>query len=330
MVKPLDLELWIAMTLSAKAVSKRSARVYVEDENEKDAPRYQAKRMMYEDVSIDGGSRKDSMSTATSQSNQSSRQTSQEVSPHISAAGGDVELTPTEMLGRTEHVEYPKAVVDVFGSIQGYTDFMSPVPQQALPTVGRPHNFGVVVPGVYRSSFPQTHDYTFIEALKLKTVVTLVQKDFPEGYQPWMAKNGIRHHVFNMKGTKKEDIPIKIMKSILRLVLDRQNHPLLIHCNHGKHRTGCVVAVVRKVSGWDLRNILDEYCNYAEPKVRECDIKYISGFELSDISNLFRDGGWHFRTRNFVRTTLFTLFVLFIWLFSGTRIVQAPKRKLVK
>ena len=37
-----------------------------------------------------------------------------------------------------------------------------------------------------------------------------------------------------MKGTKKEDIPIKTMKSILRLVLDRQNHPLLIHCNHGK------------------------------------------------------------------------------------------------
>jgi hypothetical protein len=24
------------------------------------------------------------------------------------------------------------------------------------------------------------------------------------------------------------------MKSILRVVLDRRNHPLLIHCNHGK------------------------------------------------------------------------------------------------
>jgi tyrosine-protein phosphatase SIW14 len=37
-----------------------------------------------------------------------------------------------------------------------------------------------------------------------------------------------------MKGTKKEDIPVATMKAILRVVLDRRNHPLLIHCNHGK------------------------------------------------------------------------------------------------
>jgi len=51
---------------------------------------------------------------------------------------------------------------------------------------------------------------------------------------PFMTANGIKHHVFDMKGTKKEAIPVRVMKSILRLVLDRQNHPLLIHCNHGK------------------------------------------------------------------------------------------------
>jgi len=49
-----------------------------------------------------------------------------------------------------------------------------------------------------------------------------------------MAANNIRHHVFSMRGTKKEAIPVPVMKSILRLVLDRQNHPLLLHCNHGK------------------------------------------------------------------------------------------------
>jgi tyrosine-protein phosphatase SIW14 len=61
-----------------------------------------------------------------------------------------------------------------------------------------------------------------------------VQKDFPKGYDVFLQKNGIRHCVFDMKGTKKEAIPIKTMKSILRMVLDRRNHPLLIHCNHGK------------------------------------------------------------------------------------------------
>jgi tyrosine-protein phosphatase SIW14 len=63
---------------------------------------------------------------------------------------------------------------------------------------------------------------------------TLVSKDLSEGYTSFMAENGIKHIIIHMKGTKKEDIPIRTMKSILRTVLDQQNHPLLIHCNHGK------------------------------------------------------------------------------------------------
>lgn len=40
-----------------------------------------------------------------------------------------------------------------------------------LPTEGQPMNFGTVVPGVYRSSYPQSEDYPFLQKLNLKTVV---------------------------------------------------------------------------------------------------------------------------------------------------------------
>lgn len=63
---------------------------------------------------------------------------------------------------------------------------------------------------------------------------TLVQKDFPAEYQPFLKENGIKHHVFDMAGTKKEAIPIQTMNTIIRLVLNSRNHPLLIHCNHGR------------------------------------------------------------------------------------------------
>lgn len=43
--------------------------------------------------------------------------------------------------------------------------------EKNLPTESRPANFGIVVPGVYRSSFPQSEDYAFIQGLKLKTIV---------------------------------------------------------------------------------------------------------------------------------------------------------------
>ncbi|KAK3344250.1 tyrosine phosphatase family-domain-containing protein [Lasiosphaeria hispida] len=325
------------MAVGGKAVSKRSTRIYVEDGMEKDTSEYQSKKMnMNEETVPDGPTkRKNSVSTATSQSTQTSRQTSRqasvELSPLIYAEKTDQlldDISP-ESLEAGGRQGYPEAV-QVFGSVQAHSAFTTPGPYEILPAAGRPINFGVVVPGVYRSSFPQAGDYDFVEALKLKTVVTLVQKDFPQGYDTFISKNGIRHYVFGMKGTKKEEIPIRTMKSILRLVLDRQNHPLLIHCNHGRHRTGCVVAVVRKVSGWNLRNIIDEYKNYAGPKIRDCDVKYIAGFELADISNLFRDVSWQFRTRNFLRVTIFTIFVLLIWLLSGNKIADVPKRKLSK
>lgn len=36
---------------------------------------------------------------------------------------------------------------------------------------GCPENFGLVVPGVYRSSYPKPDNYRFLQGLKLKTVV---------------------------------------------------------------------------------------------------------------------------------------------------------------
>ncbi len=41
----------------------------------------------------------------------------------------------------------------------------------AAPLEGRPLNFGVVIPGLYRSSYPKPHDYDYLKSLELKTVV---------------------------------------------------------------------------------------------------------------------------------------------------------------
>lgn len=43
---------------------------------------------------------------------------------------------------------------------------------------GRPINFGVVVPGVYRSSYPKPEDYDFLKNLGLKTVMYVVPTNF--------------------------------------------------------------------------------------------------------------------------------------------------------
>ncbi|KAI0102456.1 tyrosine phosphatase family-domain-containing protein [Nemania sp. FL0031] len=146
-----------------------------------------------------------------------------------------------------------------------------------------PINFSVVSEGLYRSGYPQPQDYPFIQGLRLKTIVTLVDKELPDGYQEFIHINGITHKIFDMAGTKKEDIPINMMRSIFAVVSQPNNYPLLIHCNHGKHRTGCVVGVLRKSNQWDLKSIINEYSAFAEPKVRETDVKYLTDFKLTSL-----------------------------------------------
>jgi len=323
--------------MAGAMVSKRSTRLFLEDEGghpEEDPAYRPARRNSKQEDSVPF-----ELADKYQARSPSRRGSRESATAPDSAVDGFVQ----KQIVMAVEDEKPKAVVPAEKSSARFNDALTKVADQLktplaspifpsieriLPIDGRPINFGVVVPGVYRSSYPKPEDFGFIRNLGLKSIVTLVQKDgVDEPYTAFMSGNGIRHHVFNMKGTKKEAIPIRTMKSILRLVLNREHHPLLIHCNHGKHRTGCVVGVVRKVTGWELSPIVDEYRSYAEPKIRDCDIKYLTDFDLSDLSNLFvHDAKMRFRIRHFVRVTLFSVFVIFVWLLSGHRMQATAKR----
>lgn len=66
---------------------------------------------------------------------------------------------------------------------------------------------------------------------------SLVKKDFPTDFQAFMKDRGIRHIVLDMQGTKKVKIPEELMRQIMEISLNEANHPLLLHCNHGKVST---------------------------------------------------------------------------------------------
>ncbi|RFU81993.1 tyrosine phosphatase [Trichoderma arundinaceum] len=231
--------------------------------------------------------------------------------------------TTPSTLPRTGAISLSASTGSVMSITTNHASEFPPAPME-----GRPINFGLVVPGVYRSSYPKAEDYGFLKDLKLKTVVTLVKRDeIDHEFETFVTSNGIRQVVFNMKGTKKEPIPSGTMSSILDVVLDHRNYPLLLHCNHGKHRTGCVVAVVRKMSGWTLDRVVDEYKTYATPKIRECDVDYITSFQSSSLDLVsirpFHGENPRFspvQVRSFMRTLLFTAFVATLWLVSGSRI----------
>jgi tyrosine-protein phosphatase SIW14 len=156
-----------------------------------------------------------------------------------------------------------------------------------------PTNFGAVLKGtVYRSQFPLPENFSFIKTLKLKTILTLVPEPYPKAYVDFMGDNGIRQIRVHVPANKEVvRINAKTMLEALGVVLDKTNYPLLIHCNKGKHRTGCVVGCFRKMLGESMDSILNEYHTYAGKKARELDQDFIKSFDERAISWLAREQG---------------------------------------
>lgn len=156
-----------------------------------------------------------------------------------------------------------------------------------------PHNYSAVIPGaVYRSGFPEPKNFTFLKSLRLKTILTLVPEPFGNEYVDFMRTNGIRQIVVPVPANKEvvciEDATII---QALGAVLDRSNYPLLIHCNKGKHRTGCTVACFRRLLGATIQEALDEYQTHAGLKARSLDETFIRNFNTQRLLRLVRKNG---------------------------------------
>jgi len=160
--------------------------------------------------------------------------------------------------------------------------------------LGAPGNFGQVIPGsIYRSQFPNSTNFEFLASLKLKTVLTLVPGPYPEEYEEFLRTQGVHHTTVELPANK--DVicinPLD-MKRALDIVMDTRNHPLLIHCNKGKHRTGCVVGSFRRIQGVAIQHVLVEYRSFAGKKARQLDEKFIGEFDLNIMEENTRKHGY--------------------------------------
>lgn len=148
-----------------------------------------------------------------------------------------------------------------------------------------PDNFAMVSPGIYRSSFPKKKNFPFLKSLNLKIILTLVLEEYPEANAEFNKANGITLVQLGMPGNKEPfvDIPQEKMQEAVSVLLDTRNHPALIHCNKGKHRTGCLVGCLRKMCRWSLCSILDEYIRFSGAKARFMDQQFIELFDTTKV-----------------------------------------------
>ncbi|KAF2256264.1 tyrosine-protein phosphatase SIW14 [Trematosphaeria pertusa] len=226
------------------------------------------------------------------------------IKSYITSLGLDASHLLTQHAANHHHedvpadvVKEPEAVLSAAVTAESLRTSI-PVPDSNAPgrlrSLFPPANYGAVVPGnVYRSSYPQGKNYEFLKSLKLKTIITLVPEEISPEYREFMRSAGIQHfqvHINANKGGVR--VQSCDMSRALNVVLDRSNHPILIHCNKGKHRTGCVVGLLRRIQGYDIELIREEYHTYADPKARFLDEVFFEHFDLNTVMWLARQENW--------------------------------------
>lgn len=150
--------------------------------------------------------------------------------------------------------------------------------------VGRftpPENFSMVCEGVYRSSFPRVENFSYLKHLGLKSILCLIPEEYPSENIEFNEKSGIKFYQIGLSGNKEPFVKIKphLVKQALEILNDKSNHPVLVHCNRGKHRTGCVIGCLRKQQNWSHIMIFDEYRKFATPKERPLDLQFIEMYQ---------------------------------------------------
>ncbi|GAA5824468.1 hypothetical protein JCM3770_003720 [Rhodotorula araucariae] len=187
---------------------------------------------------------------------------------------------PASSLHRATRPPSPSAASSATGADDARTTATADDLDEDEGALRPPENFAMVSPRLYRSSFPRTRNFPFLRSLGLKSVMVLVQEPYPEENLEFLKAEGIQLFQFGIPGNKEPFVSIPEDKIVgaLSTILDARNHPMLIHCNKGKHRTGCVVGCLRRLQTWSLTSIFDEYRRYSHPKSRAMDLQCIEAF----------------------------------------------------
>ena len=149
-------------------------------------------------------------------------------------------------------------------------------------------------PQVFRSGYPNEKNYPFLQKLGIKTVVYLCRQPYLPSNRQQLTAMGINIVQFKTDGNLEPftEIDDSIIVDALRCVIDTQRHPVLVHCEKGNHRTGCLIGCLRKLMNWSLTDIFAEYRRHTGGNVRILDLQCIELFECKELVLPTAATGW--------------------------------------
>jgi len=121
-------------------------------------------------------------------------------------------------------------------------------------------NFGRIDDSYYRGAQPFGNDYADLAALGIKTVIDLTG-DGRSDEQAFVERAGMKFCRIPL--TTSNWPSDAAVTQFLKLVNDRANQPVFVHCQGGRHRTGTMTAVYRMTHyGWTADQAYTEMKKY--------------------------------------------------------------------
>ncbi|CAC22628.1 tyrosine phospatase-like protein [Leishmania major strain Friedlin] len=123
----------------------------------------------------------------------------------------------------------------------------------ALPlTLVPPFRFARVESGVYRGAYPVLRNFPYIRRLRLRTMVSLIPEPPTYDLKCFAEAEHIQlHHIHAERAKGEVQLLPSELSEALQLIMNKDMHPLYIHCLDGRHVTGLVIMALRKLLQWD-------------------------------------------------------------------------------
>jgi protein tyrosine/serine phosphatase len=133
-------------------------------------------------------------------------------------------------------------------------------------------NYMVVNPTLSRSGRPTMRGLQMAQSMGMKTIINL-ENEPPaiEREKKTAQQMGFQYFISEMDASQTPND--QEMKKLLTMLQDKSLQPILIHCFHGRDRTGLVVGLYRVfVDGWEPKKAYEEMlADGFDPKHRALD-----------------------------------------------------------
>ena len=151
-----------------------------------------------------------------------------------------------------------------------------------------PDSFGIVTQSISRCGAISPAHFSFLSNYDFKTVLFINEDNPIQKIADYFKGRGIKYSrigIYSQRSSLQWRTQLdELVKLSLQYILNRDNHPMLISSSSTLHLC-TIIGCLRKMQGWDLCSIMDEFRRYTPDQTFSLYKNYIEMFDF-DIVNI--------------------------------------------